>query len=139
MPATSKKSKKSSKKQNKAWEWSPIDLKEVFVVTKEHKMLLGGELLTEVDLKNLQSEVKALKAFRLWRIFNETLRNKAVEMGFIKAENWEQTMSGKMAIFNLDVLKSITDVLEQAKPLHTPPAPPHVPKHKPEMFGGPRY
>lgn len=108
-------------------------------MTKEHKMLLGGELLTEVDLKNLQAEIKALKAFRIWSIFQQTLKQKAIQMGLVESETWERTMSAKMMLLNLDVMKSIVDVLEQAKPLHTPAAPPQVPKHKPEMFGGPRY
>lgn len=111
---------KTPPKKIKAPEWVPVDAREVVVVTQDHKLFIGGEQLTEIELKNLQAEVKALKTFRIWSLFQNTVKQKAIETGFIKAETWERTMAGKMMLLNLDVLRSIVDAIEKVPPLHTP-------------------
>lgn len=134
MPPKKSKLPKNTLKPSKPWDWSPVEPLDVIVVTKERQLTIGGEPVTEVQLKNLQAEVKALKTFHLWRIMQETVKNRAVESGFIKAENWEQTMSGKMMLHNLGILRSIVEVLESVPPLHTPPAPPRPVKHEPKAL-----
>lgn len=127
---TSKKPKK--KTSLKAWEWSVVDPTQVLVVGQDRKMTLGGEVITEIELKNLKAEVKALKNFRVWRIFQETIKQKAIEMGFVKADNWEQTMSGKMMLHNLGILRSVVEVLEQTTPPSLPPVAPRASLHQPK-------
>jgi hypothetical protein len=100
------------KKASKPWDWSPVDPLEVLVVTKDHKMFIGSEPITEIELKNLQQEVKALKSFRVWRILQETIRQKAIEKGLIQSVVWEETLAAKMMIHNLGIIKTIVEVLD---------------------------
>lgn len=111
---------KTSKKKIKPNEWVPVDVLDVVVVTKDHKLFVGGQQLTDIELKNLQSEIKALKAFRIWSLFQNTVKQRAIETGFVTSETWERTMSGKMMLLNLDILRSIVDAIEKVPPLHTP-------------------
>ncbi len=113
--------KHSSRKINKK-EWVVVDPQDVLRVTPDKKILLGGKEITEVDLENLQAEVKAFKHMRLFTLFDNTVRQKAIEMGFVESETWERTMSGKMMLFNLDMLKSLMASVEAVKPT-PPPAP----------------
>lgn len=111
--------KTPSRKKIKPYEWSPVDPQEVVLVNQSNELFVGGVKLTDIELKNIQAEVKALKSFRLWSLFQNTVKQKAIETGFVKAETWERTMAGKMMLLNLDVLKSIVDSIERVPPLHT--------------------
>ncbi len=129
---TSKTPKKREKSQPKAWEWSPVDLNQVLTVTQDRKILLGSEVITETELRNLQGEAKALKNMRIWLILQETVRQKAIEMGFVQAETWERTMSGKMMLHNLGILKSIVETLIKVPEAHAPLVAPRPSKHVPK-------
>lgn len=91
--------------------WLTVDPKEVLQVNKQKVMLLFGQPITEIELKNLKEEVKALKMLRIWRIFQETLKHEAIKQGFVEAENWEMTLSGKMMLHSLGIMQSITDAM----------------------------
>lgn len=108
-------------KHLKMSDWDGVDPKQVLVVTKERKMVVDGEVLSDIEIKNLQDEVKSLKNFRIWRIMQETVKHKAVEKGFIESLSWEQTLSGKMMLHNLGLLRSIVEVIDNHFPLVPPP------------------
>ncbi len=103
---------KPRKSITKSPAWTDLDSRDILLVTKEGMILLGGEKLTQVDLQNLQAEIKSLKQFRIWTILQETLRHKAVEKAITQSENWEQVLSGKMMLHSLGVMKSVVHVLE---------------------------
>lgn len=92
-------------------------------MTKDHDIFLGSSKITDIEMKNLQQEAKVLKNFRLWKVLQETVRQKAVEKGVVESTNWEQTLSAKMMLHNLGILKSIVEVLVtyQPKPQATTP------------------
>lgn len=75
-------------------------------------ILLGGEKITEAELKNLRAEVKTLKNFRIWKIFQETLRQKAIEKAVLNSTDREQTLAGKMMIHDIGVMKSIVALFD---------------------------
>jgi len=109
-----KPTKKPKKPTTKSPEWTDLDWRDILLVSKDGLTIsIGGEKLTQQDLTNLQSEIKSLKQFRIWRILQETLRHKAVEKSITQSENWEQVLSGKMMLHSLGVMKSIVHVLEQ--------------------------
>lgn len=117
------------KKTAHAWDWSPVDTRDVLSATKDKILLLGDIKITDTELQNLQMEAKTLKNFRIWKIMQETIKQKAIKMGFVESETWERTMSGKMMLLNLDVLRTVIESLLLAQPLHTPDAPLKPPKH----------
>lgn len=123
---------KPSKKQPNPWDWSPVDPHSVFTVSQDRKILLGGAPITENEYKRLQDEAKAFKNSRLWQVMHETVRQKAIQTGFVEAETWERTMSGKMMLHNLGVLKSIVESLTNmpAQYIATMPPKPYKPTQK---------
>lgn len=123
-------SKQPKKAKVKPWQWSPVDPLEVLSVSKEQILLLGSERITETELKNLQMEAKTLKTFRLWRIMQETVKQKAIQMGFVDAETWERAMSGKMMLHNLGILHSIVENLTIVPVARTPLTTPRPSKHR---------
>jgi hypothetical protein len=107
-----------------------IDTTQVLYVDKG-VILLAGQPISEIEVQNLKEEVKALKNFRMWRILQETVRVKAIEKGLLNATNWEETLSGKMMLHNLGLLKSIVDVIDTYAIPQKPLAPPKRAVHLP--------
>lgn len=98
----------ASKKQK----WVRVDPKEVLVADKMKGLLFMGETLTDLELANLKQEAQTLKHFRIWRVFQETLRQEAIEQGLVNATNWEMTLSAKMMLHCLGIMASIVTVLD---------------------------
>ena len=94
----------------KKQKWIKVDATEVLKTTKDGKLLLFGEPITNIDLQNLKQEARALENFKLWRVMQETLKNAAVERGLVNSLNWETTLSAKMMLYSLDILKNILDI-----------------------------
>lgn len=91
-----------------------VDPEEVFTFKPESRVIqLGGEQISNVELKSLKAEAKALDGFSLWHIFNHTIRKAAIDKAVIHSsvdsdqdKNME-LLAGKMMIYNLDVLRTI--------------------------------
>lgn len=91
--------------------FQPVNIYDVLVVTKDRKIYLGGTLITEKEVQNLQQEIKALESFKIWGVFQETIKQKAIEKGLNLATTWEETLSAKMMLHNLGIMRSITTAL----------------------------
>jgi len=81
------------------------------ITTDKGKLLLGGKVVEENELRSLISEVKALEGLRIYKIFNETIRNEAMDRGFNKSTSFDDLKSCKLMLYNLDVLNSICRVI----------------------------
>lgn len=95
--------------------WVAVDPAFVLNVTKDGQIVVFGEKITAVELKNLQAEVKSLKQFRIWSIIQNTLKQKAIEKGFYEATDWEMALSGKMMAHSLGIIQSIVKVIDEHK------------------------
>ena len=62
-------------------------------------------------MRNLITEAKALEGFRIWSIMQETIRNEAMDRGFNKSTSFDDLKTCKLMLYNLDVLKSIVNVI----------------------------
>ncbi len=103
--------KPSSMKKHK---FDGIDATQVLQTSKTGGLLLNKLPIGEIELKNLKEEVKAFKNFRLFKVFNETVRHQAIEKGMINSQKWEETLAGKMMLHNLGILNSILSNIELA-------------------------
>lgn len=96
----------------KKQKWTAVDAKDVLVADKKRGLLFMGEPLTDLELQNLKQEARTLKHFRLWHVFQETVRQEAIEQGLVNATNWEMTLSAKMMLHCLGIMASIVNVLD---------------------------
>lgn len=93
-----------------SWHVEPYD---VLKVNQLGQVFLGGEPITENEMNELKAEVAALKGFRLWDVFQETIREKAIDTAVLKSHNYEETLSGKLMIHNLGIMKSIVETIDK--------------------------
>jgi hypothetical protein len=77
------------------------------------RVFLGDHQITEPEVKNLQTEIKLLGQMRIWQIFQETIKQRAIEKSVLHSDNWEQVLAGKMMIYNLGIQKSVVEVLHK--------------------------
>jgi hypothetical protein len=89
--------------------WVKIDHTQVLKATKDGKLYLFGEQISDIDLRTLQQEARAFKAFKLWRVLRETMKERAIQRGLVDSLNWETTLSAKMM---LDVLAQENFIVE---------------------------
>lgn len=97
---------------NEQWLMDPTN---ILHVTERGIITLDGKEINAVELKNLKSEVATFKQFRLYQIFQETIKQKAIEKSVNQSINFEGVLSGKMMIHNLGIIKSIIDVIDNYK------------------------
>lgn len=82
------------------------------ITTDKTKLKLNGKDITQAELRQLQAEIKALEGFRIWGIMKNSLKHIAQDKIFNKSLNFEDTMAGKMMLFNLGTQESIIRILK---------------------------
>lgn len=85
------------------------------VITCDNKgvVKINNELITTQEINNLKQEVKTLEQLRIWQIFQETIKQKAIEKAVLQSENYEQVLGGKLMIHNLGIIKSIVELIKK--------------------------
>lgn len=86
-----------------------------FDVLKVNKgqVLLGGTLITPQEVQNLKAEIETLKQFRIWSMFQETLKQYAIDMAFADSKSYEEVLGGKMMGHCIGIMKTITEIIEK--------------------------
>jgi hypothetical protein len=83
---------------------------------------LGQEPIAKEKAKQLKGEADFIKASLLYDVLQETLRQKAVDMGLKTSQNWEQVLASKMMLHNLGLIKDIVDKILKIDPDKLPEA-----------------
>lgn len=71
---------------------------------------LGNEPITLPEAKKLREEAILIKNTRLYSIFINTVKQRAIDIGFSKAKNFEEILTGKLMVHNLDIMREIIEV-----------------------------
>ena len=88
-------------------------LTEVKTSDRRSYYLLGGEKVSKEYLSRLKSDANILKDMEIWKIFEHTIRAQAHKAMFVKSENFEDVLAGKLMLYNLDVQRKIVDTLSE--------------------------
>ena len=100
---------------NKFCEHGYVNPLHVFQVSQSGLPYLGLEPITKVEATRLQENAKLLKAMPIWKIFEETIRQHALNKAIMQSKDWEEVLAGKMMLHNLGIIKSIVDTLDNLK------------------------
>lgn len=92
-----------------------VNLHEVFEVTKDRKLKLGGHILTDEEIANFKVDAATLSRLRLWSILQETLKQKALEKSVLHSTTWEEALAGKMLLHDISLRNSILEVIRDYK------------------------
>lgn len=75
--------------------------------------LLGGKKISKQQLTHLKQDAAIIKEMEMWKILNATLTANAHKMMFINSKSFEDVISGKLMLYNLDVQNKIINTLSQ--------------------------
>ena len=98
----------NSKYCQQHWLVNPYDV----LSEKDDKIYLGNDPITDAEVGLLKAEAGQLEAMRLWRVFQETIKQRAIEMAVMNSQNFEQVVAGKMMIHNLGIQKAIVKLMQ---------------------------
>ena len=96
--------------------FKPIDIERVAVrpeeVMKVEKGVcyLGYNPITTQEADVIKNEAQLFKKTLLYRVLQETLKQKAIEKGMILSQNFEETLAAKMMLHNLGIERSLIDI-----------------------------
>jgi len=99
----------NSKYCQQHWLVNPYDV----LSEKDDKIYLGNDPITDAEVGLLKAEAGQLEAMRLWRVFQETIKQRAIEMAVMNSQNFEQVVAGKMMIHNLGIQKAIVKLMQE--------------------------
>lgn len=74
---------------------------------------LGGQAITEAEIRSLVSEVKAIESTRMWHILNETIKQKAFERGWLKSTTMEELNTAKTMFSTLELQSSLLKLIKK--------------------------
>lgn len=74
------------------------------------EVMLGTQAITKEHVMLLKEQAQALKQMLIWEVFVNTTKHQATELGFIKSKNFEETISGKTMVKNIEIMRDIIEV-----------------------------
>jgi hypothetical protein len=86
-------------------------VEDIITQDKQKNIYIGGEKITQQELKVIQEEIKFVKETRLWSIINETIKADAQRKMFVSAKTTDDLFAGKMMLYNLDLINKCISVL----------------------------
>lgn len=92
-----------------------INPQNVMYVSEGGIVSLNREALTLEEKKRMKEEVRWLVESRIWQIFQETIKQKAIEKSIFQSTDWEQVLAGKMMLYNLRIMQDIVDSIAKIK------------------------
>ncbi len=79
---------------------------------KQGNVYLGGNKITDQELRSLIAEAKALENMRIWSIMNETVKQLAYEKGWKNSTSLEHLNTAKTEYHVLDLQQSIIKTIK---------------------------
>ena len=78
-------------------------------------LFLGNEVMTNEELRQLQEEIKFIESCRIWAVINGTLRQETIERGLTKSLSFNDVLTAKAMLVNLDVIHNIFKIVKNKK------------------------
>lgn len=83
----------------------------VFQVSPSGIPYLNLEPATKEALRELKSQAQVLQKMDIWKVMQETIKQKAIDLALKGSTEWNHVLPGKMMVHNLGVLNSIVEAL----------------------------
>ena len=78
-------------------------------------LFLGNQVMTSEEVKQLQEEIKFIESCKVWAVINGTLRQETIERGLTKSLSFQDVLTSKAMLINLDVMHNIFKIIKNKK------------------------
>lgn len=82
------------------------------LTVKNGIIFLGNSQISQNELNRLKEEVAVLESMDIWKVMQETIRDKAMEVGFKKSQTFDDLKTTKTMLVNLDIINSILQTIK---------------------------
>lgn len=72
-----------------------------------NKLFIGGKELKENEANILKEEALMLKGTKIWEFFKNTITEQAYQTMFTQSQTFDDMKTGKLMLFNLDLLEKL--------------------------------
>lgn len=79
------------------------------------RLYVGGKEIEDAELAELKAQATYLLNTRLWRILQESVKQKAIEKSVLQSKNWEEALAGKMLLHDVGLRNSMIDAIVKAE------------------------
>lgn len=83
--------------------------------SQDGRVYLGGHLIADSEVTSLKAEAKALTQMRLWDVFHSTVGETARQTMFEKSQDFNDMLTGKLMLYNLEKLNAIVKTIDGLK------------------------
>ena len=90
-----------------------VNPNKVIYVSPSGNVYLGNEVIQKDVAQRLREEARYIDKTYLWEIFQETVKQQAIDKAVIKSTNFEHVLGGKLMIHNLGILKNIVERIKK--------------------------
>lgn len=96
-----------------------VELRDVLDARKDTqsvwRLYIGGKEVADNELVELKSQATYFVNTRLWRIMQESVKQKAIEKAVLQSKNWEETLAGKMLLHDVGLRNAMMDAILKAE------------------------
>lgn len=85
----------------------------VFQISASGLPYLNQEPITKQKAQQLSQEAGLLKTMYIYEVIQESIRQEAMTKAVTYSKNWEETLAGKMMLFNLGIIKNIIESISK--------------------------
>lgn len=108
-----------------------VDDKKVITFDEKSQILkVGGIPVQKEYLTALKQESAMLKKLYIWDIFQNTISSQAREVMNEKAQTFDDMLTGKLMLYDLNILKNILNIIDRYEIKDSKPSNPYLPQEK---------
>ena len=82
---------------------------DVIIFRKDGKVVLGGDQISNSEMRAMKEEIKFIKETKTWKFITDYLQNQAKLKMFEESKDFTDLLIGKMMIYNINAQKEILE------------------------------
>ncbi len=90
-----------------------VNADDIIYIDSNNNIVINGQYASVNEINNLIADAKFFKNSQLFKLFQGTVVKNARMKMFDHSQNFDDMISGKLMLYNLDILRQIVDRLNQ--------------------------
>lgn len=92
-----------------------LDPTKIIIRNGSGNLIVDGRVLTKEEVENLKSEVNILERLEIWKQLQATIVSQGQKIIFDNSTKWEDVLTGKLMLYNLNVMNDIIQLIKKHK------------------------
>lgn len=93
--------------------FNAVTPEDIIMFDSAGRVFIDDKLLSQGELNTLIAEAKQMAETRLYKILTNYIKKRAMEVMYMKSENFEDMRNGKMMLYNISLQEDIVNRLKK--------------------------